>query len=347
MPPRPSGSTQAVVAEVLEAVRAAMDPGAAHAGRSRARRRGGGGVERAASPGRRPGRAAAREAGARPARRRAQAVRPSSRDGHAADEKEAAGSIRRAAHPRARDGGAARVRAGREVHVLHEVPIAGQGEADTVSSGREPAAHEASPLRIGGADQLVVHVDAGARRLGDDFEHGGGRPRGRRWRAARAASAAPTRSRLAPGRLRGAAPWGAPRERRPLAAASPSSRRARERGAGGGSAATVVGGRRSGSRRRRARPRARRRGQRVHLGRQPPSLLRRLPRPRLGPLERGPRAREVVQLDVGLGQLQVRVVLALDVRPVGDDVAPGLRPLADRVFEEADRARRPAPGPGP
>ena len=103
-----------------------------------------------------------------------------------------------------------------------------------------PLRTRASPLRIGGADQLVVHVDAGARRLGDDFEHGRGHPAGAVTRGEGAASRRDGSERVSVGRSSGSGRgW---RRRLRLHDGRGNGRRRRLRGHGRGGRPERVGG---------------------------------------------------------------------------------------------------------
>ena len=230
------------------------------------------------------------------------------------------------------------VPAGDELDVLDEVAVAGQLEADAVAAGGVAAADEPPPLGVGGADQLVVEVDARAGRLRDDLESRG---IGRRDRGGRGMGSG------------GGSAW-----RRCSAGLRRGPRRARRR-TDGAAAASVVGagrglrgrGLRRHRRRRRRRDRRRDGGGRgqprrqlVDLRGQALPVLGRLPREGLRPPERGARGGDVAQGEMRLGQAEVGVVALHDVGPVGDHVAPGLRPLGGRGLEQHDRPRRLALG---
>jgi len=227
-------------------------------------------------------------------------------------------------------GGAPR----RDVDVMDRVLVFGARHAHAMAAGCQSGLHQAPALRVGRAHRLVVDVHRGSRRLREDLERsrgrsrgGGGRTRpavfGRRWRprlrrrlAARSVLAMEWFAR---GRLRGRRCGGSGGRRR--------RRRGcfrRQRGDGGR-------GRRGRGRRRR-RPALRHGG--VDADRDLVALVGRLLLPERGRLvERLARGVQLAEAEVGLGETDVREVARLDVRAVGQDVAPRLRAQGDGALE--------------
>jgi len=210
-----------------------------------------------------------------------------------------------------------------------------QGQSQTVAARIQAVLDQPSALRVGGANQLVVEVDAGSRRVRHDLEGRGRlllrssrerlrcleRGRSRTCPGPAGGPAGGGRRRARPGRSCGLRPGQQGRSR----CGSRSGGRRRRRGGGRGR-----GWSRSGSGRGRRRRRGPERGQ--TLGEGLTLFNRRLPGSSR-PLQCLPGRLEIPQQQVSLGQPQVGEVARLEVGAVRADVPAGFGPFLDRLLE--------------